>query len=74
MMHSMYSFGGGWMMIIWWLLIVIAVVALIKWMPSLDRSYRETDHDSALDVLRRRYANGEISREEFEERKKVLSV
>ena len=74
MMHSMYSFGGGWMMIIWWLLIVVAVVALVKWTPSLDRPNKETDRNTAMEVLKRRYANGEISREEFEERKKVLSV
>ncbi len=29
-------------------------------------------HDSALEILRKRYARGEISKEEFEEKKELV--
>jgi len=74
MMHDwmMNNLGGGWMMIAWWVVIIVAVVLFIKPMPSgWGYNYPYTN-ESALDVLRNRYANGEISREEYEERRQVL--
>ncbi|HSE86783.1 MAG TPA: SHOCT domain-containing protein [Candidatus Binatia bacterium] len=58
------------MMILVWLLIVVAVVVAVRW---LMRQGKESQSDSALEILRQRYARGEISREEFESRKKDLS-
>lgn len=53
-----------------WLLVILIVWFLIrqvrKDMPSEDLK------KSPMDVLKRRYANGEITKEEYEERKKVL--
>ena len=41
---------------------------------SHDADGRETSSsDSAMDILERRYAQGEINGEEFEEKKRVLS-
>lgn len=74
-MHWMYATDGGWiMMIAWWILLIAAVIFLVKWLSENnggERS-REDESHSATDILRRRFANSEISREEFEERKKIL--
>lgn len=71
-MHWMYMNDGGWiMMIVWWILLVIAVVFLIKWMND-NSGGSKGETESSLELLKRRFANSEISREEFEERKKVL--
>jgi putative membrane protein len=62
--------GGGWWIIglIFWLLVLIGLVLLIKylWEGGAKRV------DSALEILKKRYASGEISKEEFEEKKKDL--
>lgn len=59
------------MMILWWLLIIVAVVFLVKWITS-QKSGPQKESESALDILKRRYASGEISKEEFDVRKKDL--
>ena len=70
-----YGFGmgifGGLMMLIFWVLIIVALVYLIKW---LARQAKEDGpkEDTALDLLKKRYAKGEISKEEFEEKKKDI--
>jgi putative membrane protein len=76
---GMMNWGyGGWAMgiinIIFWVAVIIGVVYLIKWLSSSSKqSTQETKRgDNALDILRERYAKGEINREEFEEKKKVL--
>ena len=64
---------GGIGMILFWVLIIVGVVILMKWLadgPSGSDSSREK---TALDVLKERYARGEINREEFERKKRDLN-
>ena len=58
--------GMGWPMLLLMLLLWGGVIALILWgVSSLFPSGHEDVEADALEILRRRYARGEISREEF---------
>ena len=72
----MSGFSWWWFMpifpILFFGLIIWAVVALIRGV-SQPGSSDSSKADSALDVLKKRYARGEIDKKEFEEKKKDLS-
>ena len=67
----MGGFGMGFMRIIW-IVIIIAVILLAKGYLSPAKKETDPTGESAVDVLKKRYARGEISKEEFEEKKRDL--
>lgn len=72
MMNGWQHMGGGWFMPWGWIIILAALIVLIYWAVGKDRLGREIPDESALEILRKRYARGEISEEEYRERKKNL--
>lgn len=75
MMNWGYGMGWGWsiIMIAFWIAVIVGIIFLIRWVVlSTDRRHETRSGDSALEILRNRYARGEINKEEFEEKKKDL--
>ena len=70
----MYWFGGmgffgGLLMLLFWVGVVLLLVWAVRTVLGTPRS---TAHDTPLDILRRRYAAGEISQTEYEQACRVL--
>ncbi len=59
-MHSMW-----WLfMLVFWGAVTAALVCGVRWLAMEGRT---RDHESPLDIAKRRYARGEITREQFEQ-------
>lgn len=71
--YGMGGFGfGGIFMILWWILIIIGIVVLIKWVLGSSASHGGAV-GKALDILKERYARGEIDEQEYRKKKQDLS-
>lgn len=62
-------FGGGIMMIV----MMALMITLIVWVVRALESKHPHASSPALDILKERYAKGEIDKEEFESKKKDLT-
>ncbi len=67
------GFGLGWfmpiLMLIFWGLAIWGVIALVR---GVEKPGSSPPAESALEILKKRYARGEISKEEYEAKKKDL--
>ena len=74
-MHPMWSMWGMWglgmllVMLVFWGLAIAGLVLAVRWLMQQGRPSRS---DAALEILRERYAKGEIDREEYLARKRDL--
>ncbi len=67
-MHNWNGWGMGYMWLLW-LAIIVAVVALMVYVA---RRSQPPARKSAEETLKERFARGEMSKEEYEERLKTL--
>lgn len=71
-MHWTNGLGGGWMMIFWWILIISIGYGLFQLFRT-NRHRKSNSDENPLKILEKRYARGEITKSEFEQKKKELS-
>jgi putative membrane protein len=70
-----YGYFGMILMMILGLLLIIGIVLLIVWLVRRSDIFREhyrSGTETPLDILKKRYAKGEIDKEEFEQRKRDI--
>jgi len=64
-------FGGGILTLSFWILLIVGIIYLIKH-SSRSGEHREKGGGRAIEILKERYAKDEITKEEFEQKKKEL--
>lgn len=69
--NNMMGFGffGGFMMLVFWVIVIMLIVWAVKEVAGKNS---RSAGNNALDILKERYAKGEINKEEFESKKKDL--
>ena len=67
-MHHGYHFGG--MHFFWWIFWIIIIIWIFATPYDLPGQRRKTE--SPLEILKKRFAKGEITKEEYDQKKKVL--
>ena len=78
--HGPHMWGDGWhggffgpiMMILFVALAVAAVVLIVRWLGPVAQSHSAPPGAGPLDILKTRFAKGEIDKSEYEERRRVL--
>jgi putative membrane protein len=69
-MYEWHGYGGGMMWIFW--ILLIGILAGFVVFAARGASNRSGQEKSALEILKERYARGEIDREEFAQKKQDL--
>ncbi|HLG30352.1 MAG TPA: SHOCT domain-containing protein [Candidatus Brocadiales bacterium] len=77
-MMENWTMDGGmgiWMLfnMVFWVLVIIGIVLLVIWVVRRAGGERSKAANSALEILKKRYARGEITKEEYEEKKRDIS-
>jgi putative membrane protein len=71
MMFLDHGFMGGFMWI-FWIAVIVGLAFLIKWIFQQNRPSESRLEEKSLEILKKRYANGEIGRDEFMKKRKDL--
>ena len=75
MWGGMDGMGWGWIglgmvhMLLFWVLVIMGIVVLARWLAGGPRGEGSV---RAIDVLKTRYAKGEITKEQFEQMKRDI--
>lgn len=76
-----YGYGAGWgwmaggwiMMVVFWGLVIVGIVALVRALSDRDAAAQPKHSETSIEVLRRRYAAGELTKQQFEEMKRNVA-
>jgi len=75
MMQGMGMMSGYGMFfgMFFWILLLAGAVALVVWAVKYSgKADSAAPQETATDILKKRFAHGEIDKEEYEEKKKIL--
>ena len=70
--------GWGWIglgmvhMLLFWVLVILGIAVLVRWLGGGVGSSGGQIAPRAMDILKARYAKGELTREQFEQMKRDI--
>ena len=62
---GVFSIFGWLSVVVFWVLLILGIISLIRYLSH-------SNDKTPLDILKKRYASGDITKKEFEEKKKDL--
>lgn len=70
-----HMMAGSLMMVLFWGAVIVAIVFAVRWLGggSSPGAGAQPTRRRALDILQERFARGEIDKDEFDERRRLLS-
>ncbi len=68
MMYTEYHFMG--MHLLWWFFWIVLLLIVFGWFETVPK--KRIRKDAPLDILQKRFASGEITTEEYQEKKTIL--
>ena len=78
MWSGVEGMGWGWIglgmvhMLLFWVLVILGIAVLVRWLASGSGGASGEILPRAMDILKARYAKGEITREQFEQMKREI--
>jgi putative membrane protein len=78
MWNGFDGMGWGWIglgmvhVLLFWVLVILGIVVLVRWLAGGREDLPRGDAPRALDILKARYAKGELTREQFEQMKRDI--
>ena len=71
-----HDYGMGWFggifMILFWVVVIAGVIFVFRYLVAAKEGPGEKTARDPMEILKERYARGDISTEEYEERKGIL--
>ncbi len=67
-----YGLFGWLIMFLFWILIIAAVVLGVRWFIDQGKLKGSSVEETPIDILKKRYASGEIDKEEFKTMRREL--
>jgi len=67
MFYDHHFIGMHW---IWW--IIITIIAVLIFFDLIPFKKKNEDQEDPINILKKRFARGEIEKEEFDERKRII--
>lgn len=71
--HGWWGFGIL-QMVLFWGVLIFGIVWLVRWLSEPSGAESSPPGKTSLDILKERYARGEIGKEEFEQKKLDLET
>lgn len=68
-----FGFFHMFVMLLFWVLIIVGVVLVVRWFVDQGGQKGTQSEETALEVLKKRYARGEIDKEKYEAMKRDLT-